>query len=64
MTTGRRVVLLLTCVLAGTAVGLLVQTAAGSPLGWLALPVLLALAWWRVADPARCADGTRTSADR
>jgi hypothetical protein len=53
----RRLAWLLACVLAGTAVGAAGQWLTGDDWWYLAVPVLLALAWWHVADPTCCERG-------
>jgi uncharacterized membrane protein YfcA len=55
MGTTRRAAWLVACILAGIAVGVAVRAATGSAAGFLAVPVLVALAWLAVADPTRCA---------
>lgn len=50
----RRAALLAAAAGAGLAVGAGVQAIADSQAGWLAVPAIVALAWWRVADPTRC----------
>lgn len=51
---GRRLLLLVACVAAGLAVGQAGQALTGDPAWFLALPVIVALAWLFVADPRDC----------
>ena len=59
MSTGRRALLLLACLLAGTLLGFLGQMFTGSPWWFVAIPALIAVAWLAVADPERCEGGGR-----
>jgi hypothetical protein len=50
----RRVAWLLACVPAGAAIGAAGRWLTDNEWWYLAVPVLLALAWWQVADPTCC----------
>jgi len=52
--TARRLAWLSACVLSGAVVGAAGQWLTGHEWWYLAVPVLLALAWWQVADPTCC----------
>jgi uncharacterized membrane protein YfcA len=54
MTRPARALLLAACVVCGALVGWVVERFATSAYGWLAVPVLVALAWLFVADPSAC----------
>jgi hypothetical protein len=57
MTRGRRALLLMACLGAGSAVGAIGFWLTGSS-GWaLAIPAAVAAGWIWVADPTQCVDG-------
>lgn len=50
----RRLLWLLVCLAVGVLVGVLVSLVFGSPRGYLAVPLALALGWLFFADPTQC----------
>jgi hypothetical protein len=50
----RRLVLLVGCVAVGTLVGVIGLRLSGSSTWFLAVPLLVAIAWFVVADPSAC----------
>lgn len=52
--TRTRVVWLIVCLLGGGAAGAIGHAATGDAAWYLALPAVLAAAWWFLADPERC----------
>lgn len=50
-----RIAWLLACLGAGAAIGAIGHAVTGDAAWFLALPVALAVGWWFVADPERCA---------
>lgn len=54
MSVGRRLALLAACIGLGVLIGLVVRRLTGSDTGFLAAPILVALAWIGVANPRQC----------
>ena len=52
--TRRRLLLLCACLVGGCAIGVVGQYFAGSSAWFLAVPALVLVAWFFVADPTRC----------
>jgi hypothetical protein len=55
MTVLRRFILLVACLVAGSAAGILGALATGSEWWYVAVPIALALGWLRVGTPEQCA---------
>ncbi len=50
----RRLLVLVLCLVGGAGIGLAVERWWGSGWGYVAIPLLIGVAWLRVADPSRC----------
>lgn len=55
VSTTRRLAWLLACLAGGAAIGGLGHAFTGSEAWYVAVPLVLALGWWRLAEPDRCA---------
>ncbi len=53
----KRGILLLICVALGLAVGAIGQGLTGHDAWYLAVPIVMAIGWYVVADPTRCVPG-------
>ena len=51
---GRRIALLAACLAAGCTVGAAWHWMSGDALWYVAIPLVLVVAWWFVADPTQC----------